>query len=97
MQNYLDRKLKLDLPEEKIILEPTEKGLTFLGYRIFSKHRRVRKRNKRKFKRRLRKQKKALESNEIAFSEVKDSIDSWKGHVSHADTDDLKRKYIGDL
>ncbi|MFO7793727.1 MAG: reverse transcriptase/maturase family protein [Candidatus Nanohaloarchaea archaeon] len=97
MQNYLDRKLKLDLPEDKITLEPTEKGLTFLGYRIFSNQKLVRKRNKKKFKTRLRKQKKALKNNEIAFSEVKDSIESWKGHASHADTADLKKKYIEKL
>jgi hypothetical protein len=97
MLNYLDRELKLDLPEDKITLEPTEKGLTFLGYRIFSNHKILRKRNKKKFKRRLRKQKKALKNNEITFSEVKDSIESWKGHASHADTEDLKKKYIEKL
>lgn len=97
MQNYLDRKLKLDLPEEKIILEPVTKGLTFLGYRIFSNRRLVRKRNKKKFKTRLRKQKKALKNNEIAFSKVRESINSWKGHASHADTEALKEIYLGRL
>lgn len=78
-------------------MEPTKKGLTFLGYRIFSNQRLVRKRNKKKFKRRLRKQKKALKNNEIAFSEVRESINSWKGHASHADTEALKEIYLGRL
>lgn len=97
MQNYLEKELKLNLPEDKITLEPTEKGLTFLGYRIFSNQRLVRKRNKKKFKRRLRKQKKALKSNEIDFSEVRESINSWKGHASHADTGNLVKSYLGKL
>jgi retron-type reverse transcriptase len=97
MQNYLDRKLKLDLPEDKITLEPTEKGLTFLGYRIFSNQRLLRERNKKKFKTRLRKQKKALKNNEITFSELIDSIESWKGHAEHADTENLRENILGSL
>lgn len=97
MQNYLDRELKLELPEDKITLEPVTKGLTFLGYRIFSNRRLVRKRNKEKFKTRLRKQKKALANGEIAFSKVRESINSWKGHASHADTEALKEIYLGRL
>ena len=69
----------------------------FLSARGFENQRLLRERNKKKFKTRLRKQKKALEDGEIAFSEMKDSIDSWKVHASHADTENLKEEYIGKL
>jgi hypothetical protein len=76
-------------------LEPVDKGLTFLGYRIFPSHRKLRKRNKKKFGQRLENQRKALEKGEIGFSDLKDSIDSWIGHASHADTENLRKEYLG--
>lgn len=97
MQSYLERELKLELPEDKIVLEPCRKGLTFLGYRIFSDYKRLRRRNKIKFQRRLSRQREALEENEISFSELKASIDSWKGHTCHASTYNLRRSYLGSL
>lgn len=33
----------------------------------------------------------------LDFPEIKDSIDPWKGHASHADTEELKKKYLGVL
>lgn len=96
-QGYLKNKLNLDLPYSKTSLEPVGKGLTFLGYRIFPEYRKLRKRNKKKFKHRLKNQRKALTRGEIDFPEIKDSIDSWKGHASHADTEELKKKYVGKL
>ena len=96
-QGFLKEKLNLELPYSKTTLEPVSKGLTFLGYRIFPGYRKLRKRNKKKFRQRLENQRKALEKEEIDFSELKDSIESWKGHASHADTGNLRSKLIGNL
>jgi len=95
MQGYLRDKLNLVLPDSKTCIEPVSKGATFLGYRIFPSYRLLRRRNKIKFRRKLRKQKKALERGEITFSELKASIDSWKGHAQHASTRNLRSKYVG--
>lgn len=97
MQGYLQDKLELDLPGSKTTLEPIEKGATFLGYRVFPHYRLLRKRNKLKFKRRLKKQKKLLESGEISFREIRQSMESWRGHAEHADTENLQNQYIGSL
>lgn len=96
-QGFLSDKLMLELPYSKTTLEPSSKGLTFLGYRIFPRHKLLRKRNKKKFRYRIKKQRKALKQGEISFSELKNSIDSWKGHASHAETENLKEEYIGVL
>lgn len=96
-QGFLENKLELDLPYSKTALEPVEKGLTFLGYRVFPDHRKLRKRNKRKFRKRLRSQKKALRSDEIGFSDVRNSVESWKGHAGHADTENLRAAVLGGL
>jgi len=76
MKGYLRDKLGLRLPESKTCIEPVDKGLKFLGYRLFPTHRELRKRNKKKFLRKIRNFK--IHSNE--FEQVLDSIESWKGH-----------------
>lgn len=96
-RGYLADELDLELPYSKTTLEPVTKGLTFLGYRVFPRHRKLRKRNKKKFWQRLKNQKKSLAEDEIDFPELKDSIESWKGHASHADTENLRNKYLGRL
>jgi hypothetical protein len=95
MQGWLKDELKLDLPGSKTTLEPIEKGATFLGYRTFPKYRKLRKRNKLKFKKRLKKQKELLKEGKISFQEVRQSIDSWKGHAEHGDTQNLIESYLG--
>jgi len=97
MQGYLEDELELDLPDSKITLEHVEKGATFLGYRVFPHYLLLRSRNKLKFRERLRRQKYQLENGEMKFGELRQSIASWKGHASHADTENLKEEYIGNL
>ncbi|MFB6147767.1 MAG: reverse transcriptase domain-containing protein, partial [Candidatus Nanohaloarchaea archaeon] len=97
MQGYLEDELDLDLPGSKTTLEPAEKGATFLGYRVFPHYRLLRKRNKVKFRRRLERQKKAVERDRISFSELRQSIESWKGHAEHADTTNLRQEYLRGL
>lgn len=97
MQGYLEDELELDLPDSKTTLEPVEKGATFLGYRVFPHYLLLRGRNKLKFKERLRRQKYQLENGEMKFSELRQSIASWKGHIDHASSQNLKEKYIGKL
>jgi len=96
-QGFLGDKLNLSLPFSKTTLEPVGKGLTFLGYRIYPCHRKLRKRNKQGFKERHKTQKSELQQNELTFSELRESIESWKGHAEHADTEKLRNKYLGRL
>lgn len=93
MRGYLSNQLKLNLPKSKTCVEPVSKGLTFLGYRIFCSHRELRPRNKKKFKRKLA----MFKTGRVEFSKVLDSIESWKGHASHADTKNLSSEYLGEL
>lgn len=93
MRGYLNNKLELKLPESKTCIEPVSKGLTFLGYRMFPSHREIRPRNKKKFKRKLSEFKSSSES----FPDILDSIESWKGHSSHADTENLREDLLSML
>ena len=93
IRGYLNNSLELKLPESKTCIEPVKKGLTFLGYRIFSSHRKIRPRNKKKFRRNLSKLKKGSES----FPDILNTIESWKGHSSHADALNLRKMLLEGL
>ncbi|QGA80034.1 reverse transcriptase/maturase family protein [Candidatus Nanohalobium constans] len=96
-KGFLRKELDLSLPFSKTTLEPIQKGLIFLGYRIFPNHRKLRKRNKLGFKERHGKQRSELQRGELTFSELRDSIESWKGHAEHADTENLCENFLGSL
>lgn len=96
-QGFLRDKLELRLPFSKTTLEPVSKGLTFLGYRIFPGKRELRKRNRKKFRRRLNRQRKALKNDEMEFSDVRSSVESWKGHSGHADAENLREAFLDGL
>lgn len=89
MQGYLRDHLELSLPREKAYIEPLEKGATWLGYRVFPQYRLLRKRNKVGFRRRMNRLKQRLNEGEITYDRVRASIDSWRGHASHAATTNL--------
>lgn len=93
MKGYLSSNLELSLPESKTCIEPVDKGLTFLGYRIFPSHREIRSRNKKKFRRKL----SGFKDSSKDFQDVLKSIESWKGHSSHADAENLRRVTLGYL
>jgi len=93
MRGYLRDNLELKLPEEKTCIEPVCKGLTFLGYRIFPSHRKIRPRNKKKFRTKISNYKSGSES----FEDFLDSIESWKGHSTHADTENLRKTILGSM
>jgi len=92
MRGYLRDNLELKLPEEKTCIEPVSKGLTFLGYRIFPSHRKIRSRNKKKLRRKI---KKFQKQSSTDFEDFLTTIESWKGHAQHADTRNLLEKYLG--
>ncbi|MFB6099644.1 MAG: RNA-directed DNA polymerase [Candidatus Nanohalobium sp.] len=91
MRGFLNDNLELKLPETKTCIEPVKKGLTFLGYRLFPSHREVRSRNKKKFRRKL----SNFKQRPVDFRDVLESIESWKGHSSHADAGNLGRELLG--
>ncbi len=70
------------------------KGISFLGYRIFPNHVRVLSSNVRRTRKRMNKLVNMYESREISLADVKQRLMSWIAHVSHADSKRLKEKVI---
>jgi len=68
-------------------IAPVERGINFLGYRIWPRHKLLRQRSVRRAKRRLRKLRQCGDME--AASRF---VAAWKGHAQHADSANLLRK-----
>ena len=92
VSNFLRENLKLCLCKNKTILQPTEKGIDFLGYFIKPTHTLVRQKVVKRFKNKLYQHR----NNEDGLFSVSDipMIQSYLGHFSHANAFNLKKKLL---
>lgn len=67
------------------------RSLDFLGYRIYSSHRLLRKCSVKRIKAKLKKFRSQFAEGEVGLSDIKQSIQSWLGHAGHARTHGLRR------
>ncbi|MFA6340916.1 MAG: reverse transcriptase domain-containing protein [Candidatus Paceibacterota bacterium] len=90
---FLKENLKLYLCKNKTILQPTERGIDFLGYFIKPTHMLVRRKVVKRFKNRLykciNKEDGLLKASDIPM------IQSYLGHLGHANSFNLKTKLLG--
>ncbi len=94
IEDYLDS-LRLKLHEKKCRIYRVEEGVTFLGYRIFPTHRLLKKENVLHMRRKLKKLSGMRKTGEISIRKLNQSIQSWIGHASHADTYRLRSRVLG--
>ncbi len=73
---------------------PSKMCVDYCGYRIFETHILVRNRCKKKIKKIIKKWNYLYENNLINLFFVRQSWNSWKGHISHANSYNLKNRYI---
>jgi retron-type reverse transcriptase len=95
MDAYLQTRLRLRLHPKKQWIFPVSEGVDFLGYRVFPTHRRLRRSNGVRFQRRLRRLQQEYRMGQKTLPEVRQSIASWIGHASHADTYRLRSALLG--
>jgi retron-type reverse transcriptase len=93
MSEYLES-LRLRLHQNKSRVYCVKDGVRFLGYRIFATHRLVDKRNVLHMKRKLKKYSLLYREGQISLDEIKQSIQSWIGHVSHADSHRMRLRVL---
>jgi len=91
IRSYL-ASLRLCLHERKVIVRPVRCGLTFVGYRIWSSHRLLRKDNIRRFRRRVRWMREAYAQGRIDWDDIKPRLASWIGHARQANSRHLLRR-----
>lgn len=84
--------IRLRLHEERASVFPTRDGLTFLGFRVFHDHRRLRNDNARLFARRLREMNQAYARHEITLDKMTERVKSWIAHARHGNTYRLRAR-----
>ncbi|WP_220767185.1 reverse transcriptase/maturase family protein [Shewanella sp. MBTL60-007] len=70
------------------------RALDFLGFRIYSSHRLLRKCSVNRIKTKLKKYRKLYAKGEIQLADISQSIQSWLGHASHASTYNLRKALL---
>lgn len=80
LQNRL-AKLRLIMHPNKTQIFPVEKGVTFLGFRIFPNHRYVKKENRRRHKRFLNKKLQLKKAGLLSAEQMESGLNSWLGHI----------------
>ncbi|MGA8165344.1 MAG: reverse transcriptase/maturase family protein [Waddliaceae bacterium] len=89
IEDFLKKRLFLDLHPKKIILKKLHQGVDFLGYILFLNHRLLRIRTKKRMKQRLKKTYSRYLSHEVDETHMDQSIQSYLGMLSHANQHDL--------
>ena len=76
---------------------PTGEGVPFLGFQIFPKHVRLKRRKVVHFRRKLRTQIADLEAGRATPEDVAAAVRGWDGHARHGDTAGLRRQILEEL
>lgn len=95
IEEFLNDYLKLHL-NNKTCIRPTSMGIEFVGFRIWSTHKKLRKETTKRMKSRLKYLFEAYKHEEITKESLDRSIASYKGIMNHFDSYGL-RKYINEL
>ncbi|MBI5065995.1 group II intron reverse transcriptase domain-containing protein [Candidatus Woesearchaeota archaeon] len=97
IQEFLQNNLKLEIHPNKCKIIPLERGVSFLGFRIFPHHKLVRQRNLRKAKNRLNELLEYHKDNLISAYDVLDSLNGWFGYAMQGNTYKLRTKIEEEL
>lgn len=98
---YADRELKLEF-NQKTQLFLMAQGVDYVGWHFYLTEtgkviRKLRTSNKRRFKRRLKLFRRQYASGEIDLEDIKRSLASYRGHLSHGHTWKLGKKVFRDF
>jgi len=91
INKFLLEQLKLTLRPDKSQIIKLEKGINFLGFRIFYHHKLLVKRNMRKFTKKLQKMSGKYKQDKIEREKVIETFEGWLAYASHANTYSQRR------
>lgn len=94
INTFLDNNLKLELHPDKTKILALRRGITFLGFRIFTKHRLLKKSNAKRIWKRLYRFKERFDRGQITRQEVLGSLEGWLAYAEFADTYKFRLKVM---
>jgi len=89
-QAFLDD-WRLLLHRKKALIYPVQRGIPFLGFRVFATHRRLLRGGLKRARQRLLGLSRGFHAGQMPLCKVKASVQAWLGHVGHGDTWQLRR------
>lgn len=90
--DFLTQKLKLTLHPNKQQILPVDKGVLWLGYRVYpGKYKRIANRNVVRFRKRLKQLNEKYMKKEITLSEAQQTIAAWFSLSKHAKSFNLSK------
>ena len=96
IEKFLKTRLAIGLHPDKIILQRFCQGIDFLGYINFPHHRLVRGKTKHRIFSKMRKRSKEYTAGKISKNTLDQSLQSYLGVLSHADTFYLREKLLNE-
>ncbi len=94
INNFLKNKLKLELHPDKSKIINLNRGVGFLGLRVFYYHKLLKKSNIRKIETKLLNFKIYLKNNKLSYDKIYSSFEGWLAYAHNADTYKLRAKLI---
>lgn len=97
IEEFLHFNLRLSLNSRTQVFPIQKKrgrALDFLGYRIYSTHRLLRKNSVKRIKANMKKCRRQYARGEINLSDIQPKIQSWLGHAGHANTYNLRKALL---
>ena len=94
IKNFLQNNLALELHPDKSKIIPLQRGIEFLGFKIFSHYRLLKKRNQCKLKRKIQEIYSLYKQHYIDFDSVYNFMEGWCAYAQHANTYKLRQKFL---
>jgi hypothetical protein len=82
---------RLLLNPKRGLVYPAERGIPFLGFRVFPTHRRLSRGGVKRARKKLRALRQGYRAGKIPREKINASVQAWLGHVRHGDTWGLRR------
>lgn len=92
IDDFLNSKLKVVLHPDKTKIILLRNGITFLGFRIFYKHRLLKKSNARRIWKRLDKFKQEYDKGKMTIEDANRSLEGWLAYCRFADTYNFRKR-----
>jgi retron-type reverse transcriptase len=97
IDQFLKEKLELKLHPFKSQIIKLEKGIPFLGIRVFYHHKLLVKKNMRKFEKKMEVMKKDYQLEKIEREKVMEKYEGWIAYASHANTYKYRKRMTSKL
>ncbi|MDP1694728.1 MAG: reverse transcriptase domain-containing protein [Candidatus Woesearchaeota archaeon] len=97
INEFLKEKLSLELHVGKSKIISLNRGINFLGLRVFYYHKLLRKTNLRKMKRTIAAYKQLYQEGKLSYDLIYEYLQGWIAYAKQANTHNLRKKLLTDI